>query len=150
MEKINWCLKKENSIKLIEPNLRIGLKYLKQAENDLIDLEKVSLRWQNIISYYSCYNIIQAILFKIGIKSEIHECSIEFLKFFDYFNKEDIFLIEKLKKNRIDSQYYLKEIDLTNKIQVFNFIIKAKIFFYELNSNEINAIRKKIQSLICQ
>ena len=45
---------------------------------------------------------------KIGIKSEIHSCTISFMQHFlnKYFTDEEVDLIEKSQKARIDAQYY--------------------------------------------
>ena len=52
---------------------------------------------------------------KWGIKSEIHDCSIELMDLFGFSEEEKNFLIE-LKNKRINCQYYLKE-DNINEVE---------------------------------
>ncbi|MEA2003961.1 MAG: hypothetical protein U9O53_03295 [archaeon] len=48
-----------------------------------------------ITAYYACYNALYSILMKCGIKSEIHDCTIELMDFFD-FEAKDIEFITQL------------------------------------------------------
>ena len=58
--------------------------------------------------YYSLYSV----LMKIGIKCEIHACTLEFMKVLlqELYSKEDFILISKAFKSRDISQYYVDKI----------------------------------------
>lgn len=144
MQKITWCCKQSKGIKLVNKNENIGLAYLRDVDIDFKDLTNISGKWKSVVSYYCCYNSLCAILQKLGIKSEIHDCSIELMSLINDFNKKDIELINELKKNRIGVQYYLedpKDIDLR---KILNFILKAKHIFKTISDDEISIIRKQI------
>ncbi len=142
--KIKWCLKQKKGIELIEANLNLSKSYLERAKKDLINLEKQDdVVWKVIISYYVCYNSFYSILFRYGIKSEIHSCTIELLELFDNLNEYKEFL-EELKDQRTNVQYYLKEpkdIDL-NKIK--EFLDTCELELNEVNETKIKNLKFKL------
>jgi len=92
---------------------------------------------------------------KIGMKCEIHSCTIEFVKISlkDYFTDEEFDLIEDSLKARIDSQYYadrsvpdkIYEDMITNSP---DFLVKSKSILIRLNEKKVNEIRDKFQKLM--
>lgn len=62
--------------------------------------------------YYSMYYSLYAILMKIGIKYEIHTCTLEFMKRLlnNFYSKEDFKIINKAFDARNTSQYYVDKI----------------------------------------
>ena len=142
---IKWCLKQNKGIKLVEPNESISENYLKESLSDFDMIEKVNLKWKTVTAYYSCYNSFYAILVKIGIKCEIHDCTIALMELFG-FDKEEIKFLNSLKKERVDVQYYLKTSSLDiDKNKVFEFLNKCKEIIRNMNDDEINKIRIKIK-----
>ena len=139
MKEINFLikLKKEGKLELIEPSEEIKESYIKKSESNLISakilLENSRLEESISLTYYSMYNILLALLFKVGIKSENHSGSIILLKqLFSLDNKE----IFEAKTERIDKQYYVDFI--ITKEDVKDTIRKAEIF----NSKLIDLISK--------
>lgn len=153
MRKINWCKETTKGIEKIEPNENLTQIYLEKANNALraaIDL-KNNKEWEIPSRYYAMYFSIYAILMKIGIKCEIHACTIEFMKIYlkEYFSNKEINLLKEAQKARIDIQYYAnREISEETYIQMKNntakFIIKCKEITFELNERKIKEIREKI------
>lgn len=112
MDKIKWCLRQNKGIELVEPSDNLRDAYLKKAEDALETLRTSKIKdWRLIIAYYIIYNGIYSLLMKIGIKCEIHSCTIEFVKYFlkTHFSEEDFELIDKAFSARIDSQYYVNK-----------------------------------------
>lgn len=110
MDKIKWCLNAKNGIELVEPSGNLSEAYFKKAEEALESMALVkSQSWQISTAYYSMYFSLYAILMKIGVKCEIHSCTIEFMRRFllDYFSSEDCKLVEDSFNARVDSQYYV-------------------------------------------
>ena len=132
MEKIDWCLNQKKGIKIVQVNDNLSNSYIDDADNSLLSLDKVGGKWKLIMGYYSCYNALYSILMKAGIKSEIHDCTINLMKFIDNFSKEDYNFMKNLKQNRIDSQYYLKEKKIDLK-KVKDFVLKCKIILQEFD-----------------
>ncbi len=112
MKKSNFLskLKKENSLKLVEPSLEISDSYLSKSEK-CIKVAKLAYEagiYENAISeaYYSIYNSVLSLFFKCGIKCENHSASVILIK--ELFNLEELYpIFSELKKDRIDNQYYI-------------------------------------------
>lgn len=145
---IKWCLRQNKGIKLVEPNESISENYFKESLSDFDMIEKVNPKWKTVTAYYSCYNSVYAILVKIGIKCEIHDCTIALMKMIG-FDKAEIKFLDSLKKERVDVQYYLRASSLAiDRNQVLEFLNKCKEIIRNMNDNEINKIRTKIKDLI--
>ncbi len=68
--------------------------------------------WAVSAGYYARYFAVYALLQKIGVKAEIHDCTIAL---FNYLFHDEISprLVEELKRakeERIETQYYTREI----------------------------------------
>ncbi len=153
MNKILWCAKKKGGLSLIEPNPDLAQAYIKKAEEALESMRiNVIKDWKISTAYYTLYFSLYSILTKIGVKCEIHSCTIEFAKRFlkDYFNEEELDFTEDSLKARIDSQYY---VDRTVPDEQYNkmienapeFLIKCKSILIKLNEKKINEIRNEFQ-----
>ena len=144
MDKIDWCKKQNKGIKLVEQNLNLSIKYLDDANTDLETMLTLSGKWKNITAYYACYNALYAILQIIGIKCEIHDCSIALMDIIHLFNKEDYEFLKTLKLERINVQYYLKVPKTINEINVKEFVLKAKHIAQTSTELDIINRRKKL------
>jgi len=106
MDQIKWCLNQKKGIELVEPNDNLREAYLIKADEALETLRTSKIKdWQLITAYYAIYHSLYSLLMKIGVKCEIHSCTIEFAKRFlkKYFSAEDFELIDKAFSARIDS-----------------------------------------------
>ena len=161
MKKSNFLakLKKEGSLKLVEPSEEIAKSYTLKSEK-CIKVAKLAYEagiYENAISeaYYSIYNSVLSLFFKCGIKCENHSAALILIK--KLFGLEELYLIfSELKKDRIDNQYYvplvgaepiekekcLERINITKK-----FNNKLKSYSDNLNIQEINEIRNKFGEL---
>ena len=153
MDQIKWCIRQKKGIELVEPSDNLRDAYLIKAEEALEVLRATDIRdWQLTTAYYAVYNSMYALLMKIGIKCEIHSCTIEFTKRFlkNHFSSEDSELIDKAFSAKIDSQYYVnrkvpdQNYDLIMKKTPL-FMVKCKNMVLE--QKEINEIRNKVSSL---
>lgn len=154
MDKIDWCVGKKDGLSLIEPNSNLADAYIKKAEEALTSLRvNIVKDWKISTAYYTIYFSLYAILTKIGIKCEIHSCTLEFAKTFliNYFEKGDLEFAEDSLKARIDSQYY---VDHTVPDEQFlkmvkkapEFLVKCKSILITLNEKKVNEIRNKFQT----
>ena len=153
MDKIKWCAGKKEGLSLIEPNSDLAEAYIKKAEEALESMSVNIIKdWKISTAYYTIYFSLYSILTKIGIKCEIHSCTIAFAKRFlkESFSEEDTDFTEDSLKARIDSQYY---IDRTVPDEQYNkmirntpgFLVKCKSILIKLNEKKINEIRKEFQ-----
>ncbi|MBI2547769.1 hypothetical protein HYW21_00295 [Candidatus Woesearchaeota archaeon] len=156
MDKINWCAGKKEGLRLIEPNANLAEAYIQKAEEALASMRvNVIKDWKISTAYYTLYFSLYSILMKIGIKCEIHSCTIEFAKRFlrEYFTEDELeFTVDSLKA-RIDSQYY---IDRTVPDEQYHkmitdapeFLVKCKSILIKLNEKRINEVRKEFQKVL--
>lgn len=155
MNKINWCKKQERGIKIIEPNENLSEEYFQNAEESLKVLRNITQTKSNIwiatAKYYTEYFSIYSILMKIGIKCEIHDCTIELTKLLEeekILPPDTSIILEKDKELRIDNQYYLKNKPVTiNFEELSDFLISIKKSLDTLNIEKINHIRNKIKGI---
>ena len=153
MDKIKWCLKAKNGLELIEPNEDLSKAYIKKAEDSLraVSVLKDNKDWEISSAYYTMYFSLYAILMKIGLKCGIHSCTISFMRHFlnKNFTSEEIELIEKSQKARIDAQYY-SDRNISDELYkgiIKNlplFLAKCKDVLNQINEETIKNIRNKI------
>jgi uncharacterized protein (UPF0332 family) len=151
MVNLNWCKKQDKGIKIIEPNDNLSREYLENAEETLSvlkDIETKSNMWLATTKYYFRYFTVYALMMKIGIKCEIHDCTI---KVADFLEKKKILSegtakkLEQDKKLRIDNQYYLKNIKVKiDEDELAEFFMKIKKIINNITREEIENIREKI------
>lgn len=141
MVNISWCLKQKKGIELVEPNETLRDAYFKDADESLVAMGNNKGKWKIITAYYACYNALYALLMKAGIKSEIHDCTIEMMAFFE-FEKKEILFMKHLKKLRIDVQYYLKPAEEIDLAEIKSFVLHCKVLSKSLTEDKVKVIRR--------
>ena len=144
MVNLSWCKKQKSGIELTSLKIHLAESYLKESKENLDVCLKLKGKWKIIIGYYACYNALYSILMKCGVRSEIHDCTIKLMDFFD-FSKEDKVFIENFKKSRIKSQYYLKEEKPIDDRNTKLFILRCRTIYNNLSNKEIKEIRNKLK-----
>ncbi len=153
---LRWCLKQSKGIRVDKPSENLVKAYLQKSRNASKSMEvnaQASLiEWAVSASYYAKYFAVYSLLSKIGIKCEIHDCTIavfEYL-FSDSIPKEILKDLRDSKENRVEAQYYTQEISV-NLEQV---IKKTKQFALEiekvidgLNAEKISKLQIKLKTL---
>ena len=152
MAKLEWCKNQKNGIKSTEPNNNLAYEYIKNAEESLEVFDKIretrSNMWLATTKYYIKYFAFYAFLMKIGIKSEIHDCTIEIAKLLEQ-NKilqgNVSSTLEKDKELRIDNQYYLKNKPVAFDIEKLRkFVMDMKVLVDSLDEKKVERIRNLI------
>ena len=154
---LKWCCEKKGGIQLIEPNENLAGGYVEMARAAIgtMNREK-SLNMQFAISacYYSMYYSLYAILQKIGVKCEIHTCTLELMRrlLTDFYSKEDFKIISKAFDVRNTSQYYVDKIVSKEDIDLIMsnasyFLGKSKEILSKINEKDINKIREELGKL---
>lgn len=157
MVSLKWCCKQKDGIKLVEPNDNLAQGYLKMAENSLgtMNREKhYNLMFSISACYYSMYYSLYAICMKLGIKCEIHSCTIEFMKklLTDFYSESHVKTIKKAFDARNTAQYYVDKIVSKEDIDFIMsraplFFSKSKEILAKINEEDIKEIREKIKSI---
>ncbi len=112
-----FCFKKSNGLKLISPNENLIKVYKKKSKSALNMLQsaidKQEDDWILDTSYYAKYFMIYALFMKVGIKSEIHDCTIFALKSVFHevktVNLELCTDLEESRDLRVGALYYDKD-----------------------------------------
>jgi len=154
MKKISWCKKQEKGIKIQEPNNNLSDEYYQNAEESIKVLKSIvstkSNMWLATTKYYIEYFAIYSILMKIGVKCEIHDCTIVLIKFLEengIIQKGISKILEEDKELRIDNQYYLKNKPVNiNYEQLSDFMVSIKKSLDTLNLDRIKELRRKIEA----
>lgn len=141
-------------MRLVTPNNRLRGAYEKKASNALdIVQSAIHKEWQIIAAYYAIYNSLYGLLMGIGIKSEIHSCTITVAKTYltTIFTPSDIELLECAYRARINVQYYIDEsVSDTMAQKIFArcgaFVVKCK--HAVLLQSDISTIRTALQKYI--
>ncbi len=155
---LKWCCKKEGGINLIEPNDNLSEGYIQMAENAIGTMnreKKLNLQFAISAGYYSMYYSLYSIMMKIGIKCEIHSCTLAFMKKMlnNLYSEEDCKIINKAFNARETSQYYVdrivpkEDIDLIFSKALY-FLNKSKDVLSKLNEKDILNIRKEVELVI--
>jgi uncharacterized protein (UPF0332 family) len=154
MDRINWCISQRAGIELVEPSENLRKAYLIKADEALTVLKDTNLRdWKITTAYYAMYHGLYSILMRIGIKCEIHTCTIEFAKIFlnKYLSREDLSLLGVAFRSRNNAQYY---VDRAVGDEEYNLIIKKAPMFLVKCKNiiilekEILELRSKLSGKI--
>jgi uncharacterized protein (UPF0332 family) len=156
---IVWCLKQKRGIWIVQPNENLTKAYLKKAASALnimnAALEIGEPDWITTTAYYARYFALYALLMKIGIKSEIHDCTIAVAMLLaekGILGKDLATDISNSKQARIDIQYYVeKQLDQdriksdVEKARTFVLILEKTI--EDLEIDRIEEVRKHLNAL---
>jgi uncharacterized protein (UPF0332 family) len=153
--KIQWCFRQKNCVELIDTNENLAQGYIKKAEDALEEMRNAIKReWRIETAYYAMYHSIYSLLMKIGLKSELHACTIEFIgKLFpEDFPEETIMVLKKSLEIRKDATYYVnREITDDAMIEMMveapKIIAKCKAILPKITESKVKAIRKEIEKL---
>lgn len=151
MVDLNWCKNQKAGIKLVSPNSNLAKEYLKNAEETFVilkDIDGKSNMWLSTMKYYFEYFCAYAILMKIGIKCEIHDCTIslcDILEEKEIISKTFCDALKNDKSLRIENQYYLKnkKVDMNYDL-LSRFLLETKDVVANLNDSKIKQIRGNI------
>ena len=155
MVSLKWCCKQKDGIKLIEPSDNLSLSYMQMADNALGTMNrerKYNLTFAISAGYYSMYYSLYSVLMKLGIKCEIHSCTLEFMKVLlsEFYTKEDFKIISKAFDLRNIAQYYVdKVIDTKESDMIMSkaplFVNTSKDVLSKINESDVKKIRDSLK-----
>ncbi|MBI4739842.1 HEPN domain-containing protein [Candidatus Woesearchaeota archaeon] len=153
MKKLAWCLRTKNGIELVEPNPNLATAYLLKAESSLETARLAKSKdWKISAAYYAMYFSLYSILMKIGIKCEIHTCTITFANELlqEYFSKEQFELLDEAFDARQDAQYYVdRQIDDRVYAELMaktpHFISHCRDIVLRMTEEAIRDVREKLR-----
>lgn len=154
---LKWCVKQRKGIKIIPESITLQKAYLKKSEEALKSMNANATagidEWVVSTSYYAKYFAVYALLSRIGIKCEIHDCT---LALFEYLFSNTIpanFVqdLQQSKDDRVDAQYYTQAIQINQKKildDTTNFVLEIQKIIDKLTPTEIVALKGKVTSAI--
>jgi uncharacterized protein (UPF0332 family) len=109
--------------------------------------------WIAATAYYARYFSLYALLMKIGVKSEIHDCTINVAKLLSkngILNPRLIDDVKKAKQTRIDLQYYvekeLAQTEIKNNVEASRkFVLEIEQAIDNIKPEQINNIRTQLK-----
>lgn len=153
-------LKQKDKVCLVEPSDNLEKAYMEKAKNSLqsmnLNFKNNNNDWAISSAYYARYFAIYSLFAKIGIKSEIHDCTILLVKELfikkEFISKELYGELEKAKDQRIDLQYYVDRIISQSKVEeninkATNFVLEIKKIAEKITDDLIKEIRKEFTKL---
>jgi len=152
-------MKQRKGIRIIEPNPNLTKEYLRKAISALntmsAALQIKETDWILTTAYYARYFALYALLMKIGIKSEIHDCSIAIARLLaknKILTQNLVADITQAKQTRIDTQYYItKEIKqeeiIKNIESARKFVLEIQKSIEEITTEQTTALRNKLKSI---
>jgi len=151
MVDLDWCKKQSKGIRLIEPNDNLAREYLANASETMTVLREIgnkSNMWLATTKYYFEYFCAYSVLMKLGIKCEIHDCTIkmcEVLKKEGIISENFLSALEKDKKLRIENQYYLKNKKVNiDYDELSSFYLETKNVLEKITVEKIKRIRELV------
>ena len=144
MAELEWCLQVKKGIKLVEPNQNLAKGYEEKAVETLKLLKTIeSASWRVVFAYYAIYYKVYSLLQELGIKSELHSCTIALLRFLGAEQLANS--LEDMKKRRENAQYYVRKRVLNVKIEeVLKFFHDVDELREKLRGKE-SEIRKRLR-----
>lgn len=154
MGKLDWCMQQKNGVKKVEPSKNLAEEYIQNAEESLKVFKTIKDKQSNIwlatTKYYIQYFSVYALFMRLGIKCEIHDCTVEVARWLSekgLIAEEDVDKLEKSKELRIENQYYLKNKDVdVDPDHLSQYILRMNDIIERLTNNDVNAIRGQLFS----
>jgi uncharacterized protein (UPF0332 family) len=154
---LNWCAKQKKGIRIIKGSENLQKAYLGKSNESIRSME-INARegiseWAISASYYAKYFAIYALLSRIGVKCEIHDCTIALFSylFSDELEPEIIESLKQAKQERIEVQYYTTIVDVNIHqmvVETRRFVLKIEEIIDGLNTQRITNIQKKLKAAL--
>jgi len=138
--------RQSKGIRLLKPSDNLVKAYLVKSRNALrsmdVNAKEGIAEWAVSASYYAKYFVVYALLEKIGVRCEIHDCTIALFEYL-FHNRAPPELIQELresKEDRVETQYYpvTVEVNLEQlKSKTKDFVLEVEKMLDGLTSDEI-------------
>jgi len=156
---IIWCLKQKRGIRVVRPSGNLVKEYIRKATGSLntmnAALQIKETEWILTTAYYARYFALYALLMKLGVKSEIHDCSIAVARLLarhEIITEKLVEDISQAKETRVDVQYYVAKDFEQEKIRrdvesARKFVLEIEKVIENITTEQIKLIRSRIESL---
>jgi len=154
-----WCLNQSKGIRRVNPSQNLAKAYMQKSRTAMKSMEvnaKANIvEWAVSASYYAKYFAVYALFSRIGIKCEIHDCTIALFNFLfgDDVSSEVIQELKQSKKDRVEVQYYTREVKMdTAKLlsQTKFFVLEIEKIIDSLNLEKISFLQNRLKELMSE
>jgi len=153
---LRWCLRQSKGIALVKPSENLMRAYLQKSRNAIkameVNAEAGIIDWAVSASYYAKYFAVYSLLAKIGVKCEIHDCTIALFEYLfrDAVPRQLIRELRRSKEDRVEAQYY----PLVEEVRLEQMMSRTKSFVLDtgeivdgLDSESIARLRSRVKDL---
>jgi len=153
---LRWCLRQSKGIALVKPSENLVRAYLQKSRNAIksmeVNAEAGIIDWAVSASYYAKYFAVYSLLAKIGVKCEIHDCTIALFEYLfrDAVPRQLIRELRRSKEDRVEAQYY----PLVEEVRLEQMMSRTKSFVLDtgeivdgLDSESIARLRSRVKDL---
>jgi len=140
----------------VKPSENLVRAYLQKSRNAIMSMEVNAeasiIDWAVSASYYAKYFAVYSLLAKIGVKCEIHDCTIALFEYLfrDTVPRQLIRELRRSKENRVEAQYY----PLVEEVHLEQMMSRTKSFVLDigetmdgLDSESIARLRSRVKDL---
>ncbi len=158
-DNVFWCFKQKRGIRIIEPNSNLTKAYLKKAISALNTMTAAfkinETDWITTTAYYARYFAIYALLMKVGVKSEIHDCTIAVARLLAQNGLLSQLMVDDIaqaKQTRIDAQYYveneLSHTEIRRTVDAARkFVLETEKIMENLTPEQITNFRTQLEKI---
>ncbi len=131
---LKWCVNQSRGIRLTKPSENLVKAYLGKSSIAMrsmdVNAEAGIDEWEVTTSYYARYFAVYALLAKIGVKCEIHDCTIALFDylFHDRVSQDTVQELRQAKQDRVNSQYYTQQA----RTNIGDLVKRTKSFVLEI------------------
>lgn len=152
---LRWCTKQGKGIRLAAPSDNLAKAYMEKSRNALKSMEVNAqagiTEWAVSAAYYARYFAVYALLSKIGVKCEIHDCTIALFNFLfgGTVRPGMVRELRQSKQDRVDVQYYSKTISVgfgRMASQAKQFVLEIERLIDSLDAQTTASSRSKLSS----
>ena len=159
---IGWCARQRRGIRLIDGSELLRQAYRKKSRDSIVALQSLVESgvgtWAASASYYAKYHAVYALFMQVGIKCEIHDCTIAvFKEVFDDAALDGLAAdLAGSKKIRAAAQYYEGEYDIGEGAgrrligETCRFVSAVDAFAGGLDDGKIGELRARLGELMAQ
>lgn len=154
---LKWCADKNKGIRLIEPSENLINAYMDKSRIAIRSMELNAnagiIEWAVSTSYYARYFMVYALMSKIGVKCEIHDCTISLFTylFSDIIPLDFIKEFKQSKNDRVELQYYTRSVKINTEqlvSQTKTFVLLIEETIDGLNTEDIVILQNKVKESI--
>ena len=128
---------------------------MRMSEESFALIGKVasSRLWSATITYYAYYYSLYALMLRLGVRSGMHACSIEFMikHLIPPYTGKDLEMVERAFSARMDLQYYIERpvddtlLRLTQE-RCGGFCTRTKNIINRIRGSQIEQVRSRLRA----